>query len=234
MKELIKIEEKDGKQLVSARELHEFLQVRHFDEGKQKEVGSRFNDWIKNRIDKYMFEDGIDYTKVLVQCIRGQNECDYAITIDMAKELCMVENNELGRKARKYFIECEKQLYKITHEQRLAISLYEGGENAILAHKELLEMKMKPLQEEIGTLLETENSISMLEFAKIIGIGRTTLFKILRDMKILNKDNIPYETYNKYFSVDNVVKGSKTYPTTRITSLWQDYVYKKLKDNGYL
>ena len=98
MKELIKVTTNDkGQQLVSARELHEFLEVK-----------SRFNDWITNRINKYEFESEIDYTKFLVQCIRGQNEYDYALTIDMAKELSMVENNEKGKQARKYFIECEK------------------------------------------------------------------------------------------------------------------------------
>lgn len=103
MYELIKIEEKNGQQLVSARELHEYLQVK-----------SRFNDWIINRINKYNFEEYNDYTKILVQCVRGQNEYDYAITLDMAKELCMVENNDLGRQARKYFIACEKQLKENT------------------------------------------------------------------------------------------------------------------------
>ena len=98
MKELIKVTTNDkGQQLVSARELHEFLEVK-----------SRFNDWITNRINKYEFESEIDYTKFLVQCIRGQNEYDYALTIDMAKELSMVENNVKGKEARKYFIECEK------------------------------------------------------------------------------------------------------------------------------
>ena len=75
MQELIKVKYEDEKALVSARELHEFLEVK-----------SRFNDWIKNRIKKYGFEEEIDYTKILVQSIRGQNEYDYVVTTDMAKE----------------------------------------------------------------------------------------------------------------------------------------------------
>ena len=100
MKELIKItKNEEGQQLVSARELHGFLEVK-----------TRFNDWIKNRIEKYGFKENIDYTKILVQCIRGQNEYDFALVLDMAKELSMVENNEKGRQARKYFIKCEEKL----------------------------------------------------------------------------------------------------------------------------
>ena len=106
MTELIKITTNDdGKQLVSARELHEGLEVK-----------SRFADWIKNRISKYGFEEYEDYTiinlasKNLEPSWGGNNRVDYIITTDMAKELCMVENNELGRQFRKYFIECEKKL----------------------------------------------------------------------------------------------------------------------------
>ncbi|MBO0558949.1 hypothetical protein EXQ37_03700 [Clostridium botulinum] len=102
MNELIKITtNEEGSQIVSARELHEFLQV-----------GSRFNDWISNRINKYDFQEDIDYTKILVQCNRGQNEYDYAITTDMAKELSMVENNKKGKQAREYFINIEKNYKK--------------------------------------------------------------------------------------------------------------------------
>lgn len=109
MKELIKVTTNDkGQQLVSARELHEFLEVK-----------SRFNDWITNRINKYEFESEIDYTKFLVQCIRGQNEYDYALTIDMAKELSMVENNNKGKEARKYFIECEKIAKGINNKDQM-------------------------------------------------------------------------------------------------------------------
>lgn len=98
MNELIKITTGDnGEQLVSARELHEFLNV-----------NSKFNDWITNRINKYEFEESSDYTKILVQCNRGQNEYDYIVKADVAKELAMVENNKKGREARKYFIRVEK------------------------------------------------------------------------------------------------------------------------------
>ncbi len=53
-----------------------------------------FANWFNNRCSKYGFIDGGDYTKILVQCIRGQNEYDYALTIDCAKELSTVENQD--------------------------------------------------------------------------------------------------------------------------------------------
>lgn len=87
---------------VNARELHEQLQVT-----------SHFRDWIKNRIQKYGFVENQDFIKGAKILASGQKSIDYFITIDMAKELCMVENNEQGRIARQYFIEKEKELRQL-------------------------------------------------------------------------------------------------------------------------
>ena len=112
MKELIKIQTNEvGENCISARELHEGLKIK-----------SKFNDWMTNRIKKYGFEEKIDF--ILVTKILETNnpknpttkEKDYIITVDMAKELCMVENSEIGRQFRKYFIEAEKKLKEITKE----------------------------------------------------------------------------------------------------------------------
>ena len=99
MNEIIKIIEKDGKKAVNARELHAFLGV-----------GKDFSSWIKERITKYEFVEGLDFevfTNSGENPVGGRPTIDYALSLDMAKELSMVENNEKGRLARKYFIECE-------------------------------------------------------------------------------------------------------------------------------
>ncbi len=105
MNQLINIKEQNGKQLVSARELYDFL-----------EVGRDFTTWIKGRIDKYEFIADVDFIVLNLAHQNGgaswggNNKVDYALTLDMAKELSMIENNEKGKEARKYFIKCEKQL----------------------------------------------------------------------------------------------------------------------------
>lgn len=98
MKELIKVTTSDkGQQLVSARELHEFL-----------EVTERFSSWFE-RYCKYGFEENIDYTGCKVfNTLARQELQDYAMTIEMAKEFSMLQRTEKGKQARKYFIECEK------------------------------------------------------------------------------------------------------------------------------
>ena len=102
MEEVIKIEDHNGKRSVNARELHDFL------ESKQE-----FADWIKNRIRQYGFVENQDF-EVFDDFARnpqgGRPAVEYALSIDMAKELSMVENNGKGRIARKYFIACEDKL----------------------------------------------------------------------------------------------------------------------------
>lgn len=104
MNEIIKIENKiPGIDTVNARELHEFL------ESKQD-----FSSWIKARIVKYGFGENTDYIR-LHKKMEANNATiiEYHISIDMAKQLSMVENNKKGIEARKYFINCEKALKNV-------------------------------------------------------------------------------------------------------------------------
>ena len=84
-------------QLANARELHAFL------ESKQQ-----YTDWIKNRITDYGFVQDEDYL-IVTQRTNGRPRKEYHITLDMGKELAMVERNGKGRQIRKYFIECERR-----------------------------------------------------------------------------------------------------------------------------
>jgi anti-repressor protein len=110
MNELIKIEQRDGKRVVDARELHAFL-----------EVTSKFADWIKNRIEKYRFIEGQDYTTFSKNLEKGRPSTEYAITLNMAKELGMIENNQKGSLVRQYFLEMEeKAISAVAKSQALA------------------------------------------------------------------------------------------------------------------
>lgn len=108
--ELLPIENMNGRRLVDLRRLHKALGVK-----------SRFNDWINDRLSKYGFlygEDYVtiefDYTGAVLEKEYSDSKQvrrrDYFATTDMAKHLCMVENNEVGMKIRKYFIGCERVL----------------------------------------------------------------------------------------------------------------------------
>ena len=102
--ELIKIIEKEGRQLVSGRELHEFL-----------EIGTKYKDWFPRMVE-YGFEEEIDFIRVAQK--RATNNLknpvttviDHAISIDMAKEISMIQRTKKGKTARQYFIKCEKHI----------------------------------------------------------------------------------------------------------------------------
>ncbi|WP_297419608.1 antA/AntB antirepressor family protein [Clostridium sp.] len=77
------------------------------------EVGAEYTTWIKRRIQKYKFEQGIDFTR-FDKSVKAENTylntMEYRITLNMAKELSMVENNDIGLETRKYFITMEEAL----------------------------------------------------------------------------------------------------------------------------
>ena len=103
MNSLITIQNDNGKQTVNARELHEFL-----------EVGNKFADWIAQRVFDYGFTQGVDY-----ECFSqagekgGRPKKEYLFTLNMGKEMAMLESNEKGKQARRYFIEAEKALREL-------------------------------------------------------------------------------------------------------------------------
>ena len=84
-------------QLCNARELHTFL-----------DIGKDYSTWIKDRINEYGFIQDEDYF-IITERTNGRPRKEYHITLDMGKELGMVERNERGRQIRKYFIECERR-----------------------------------------------------------------------------------------------------------------------------
>ena len=96
-------------QLCNARDLHSFL-----------EVGKVFGAWIQDRINEYGFIQDEDYF-VITERTNGRPRKEYHITLDMGKELGMVERNERGRQIRQYFIRCERTLKALQQPQQLAL-----------------------------------------------------------------------------------------------------------------
>ncbi|MDR0662577.1 MAG: antA/AntB antirepressor family protein [Spirochaetaceae bacterium] len=89
--------ERDGRQVVSARNLHTAL-----------DVGRDFSTWIKDRIEKYGFIEGKDFSPNLGKSTGGRPGIDYLLSGSMAKEIAMVENNEKGQAICQYLIKVEE------------------------------------------------------------------------------------------------------------------------------
>lgn len=103
MNELLKINYEAEQPTVSARDLHEAL-----------EINTRFNDWF-SRMAEYGFENGVDFNLLKNEQVRleGNREVkreilDYQISVDMAKQICMIQRSEKGKQYRQYFIDLEK------------------------------------------------------------------------------------------------------------------------------
>ncbi|EAI6891623.1 phage antirepressor Ant [Campylobacter coli] len=106
-----------------------------------------YSNWIKNRISHYNFIENQDYIIEIVYT-KGRPRKEYYVTLDMAKELCMVENNEKGRQARRYFIDCEKRLKNLEQEkmEKLAFHQSLGYKSQLKQQKEHYENEIKALK----------------------------------------------------------------------------------------
>ena len=201
--EIIKVNYETEQPTVSARDLYDSLSGEDGTKGTE-----RFSKWFE-RYCGYGFVEGEDYSnpyqKLRVQ-IEGNREVqreveDYDLSIDMAKQICMLQKTERGKKIRQYLIDLDKAWN--TPEQVMARALE-------IAHKTIDKMKsqnalliadnqrMKPKEEFFDAVADSKDAIEIGKVAKVLnypGIGRNKLFEILRDKGILMKDNKPYQKY---------------------------------------
>lgn len=177
--EIIKITELNGRRTVNARELHQFLESKR-----------EFANWIKSRIEKYGFSENQDYV-VFDNFVKnpqgGRPTIEYALSIDMAKELSMVENNAKGRLARRYFIECEKiAAAAVTTPSYQIEDPIARAERWILEQKErqalaLENKEMKPKAEYFDHLIDRKLLTNLRDTAKELNIGQNCFIKLLID-----------------------------------------------------
>lgn len=185
MADLIKIEARYGMDTVNGRNLHIFLDSR-----------DRFDQWIKRRIEKYGFIKDQDFCTELCKT-SGRPYTEYYLSIDMAKELSMVENNSKGREARQYFIAVEKRAKEVLTGPALMAAALIEAQKTLDNHIKKIE-EMKPKAEFYDQVTGSKDSIDIGTAAKVLnikGIGRNTLFDKLREKKILMENNQPYQSF---------------------------------------
>ena len=209
---------------VDGRELHEFL-----------EVSTRYNDWFA-RMCEYGFVDGQDfYSKMSKNSNGGRPSVEHALTIDMAKELCMIQRTEKGKQARKYFIEVEKAWNDPTLVMGRALKLAEKKLES--ANRSIAIMQ--PKVDFYDAVADSSTLTSIGNTAKLLGIkglGRNNMYKAMRNIGILNDKNEPYQRYvdagyfklveSKYMVGESTVVATTTYATQRGV----DYIRKLVKE----
>ena len=172
MSALIPIREDDGRQAVSGRDLHAFL-----------EVATPYKDWFPRML-AYGFTDGEDFGAILSESTGGRPGTDHVLTLDMAKELAMIQRTDKGKQARQYFIEVEKRarLNAVPRSLPDALRAYAIEVEA----REALEAKVAadaPKVEYIDTFVAPEDLRILRNVAKSLDLPEDTLRQALIDHK---------------------------------------------------
>lgn len=216
---------------VNSREIH-----------SQLEVKTPYSMWIQRAIEKYAFVEGEDFTTHKF-VIGKTTQIDYIVTLDMAKELCMLDDSEKGRSFRKYFIDCEKQFNTpLTFEEMAKQTIF-------LADKRIKELEYKietdkPLVSFAKSIEASVDSVLVSNYAKLLSdaenitIGQNKLFPWLRYAGYLmnggDRHNVPYQKYidNGYFEVSTSTfagaNGTHQRFTAKITGKGQIALAKKI------
>ncbi|WP_017196254.1 phage antirepressor Ant [Bartonella birtlesii] len=164
-------------QTVNARELHSFL-----------EVGKKFADWITERINKYNLVENQDFVCFPILGSKGRgghNRKDYHLTLSVAKELSMLENNKKGREARLYFIKCERLLKQVATPQvdyskpEALLGVLNHLQSQI-EQKDHVIAELAPKAKALDGLKRSDGLFGLIEAAKMLEVRPKDLTDYLR------------------------------------------------------
>lgn len=233
MNELLKINTADAERItVSARDLYEFL-----------EATERFNSWF-DRMKQYGLTEGEDFNplKSLRVQIEGNREVqrevdDYQLTIDTAKQIAMLQRNEKGTQARKYFIQVENAWNSPEKVMARALTIA----NKTIATLEIENKEMKPKALFADAVAQSDTSILVYDLAKLIcqngvKIGGNRLWTWLRDNGYIFKHSCEPTQKSMEMKLFEVIERTvqrsghdpKVTRTTRVTGKGQVYFINKV------
>lgn len=204
MNELIKINYESDRPTVLARDLYDFLEVK-----------TAYKDWFP-RMCEYGFTEGEDFCSFLSESTGGRPATDAQLTIDMAKEICMLQRNEKGKQARQYFLQLEKEWNSPEAVMARALRMAQEKLERVKAINSNLTVQnaiMQPKAEYFDGLCDRESLTGIRETAKLLGLKQNDFVKWLIDHKYIYRDKrgrlMPYaehvdsglfeikETYNE-------------------------------------
>lgn len=178
MEDLIKVDYSGEKPAVSARDLHWFLGV-----------STDFRHWFQ-RMCEFGFTEGQDFRTFLTESTGGRRGQDAAVTIDMAKEICMLQRNEKGKMARQYFLQLERD--------------WNSPEKVMARALQIADRRIKTLETKVqadapkvlfaDSVAASSSTVLIGELAKIlrqngVSMGERRLFQWMRDNGYLIKRN---------------------------------------------
>lgn len=223
---------------VMGRDLHEKLEIR-----------TVYMDWFP-RMCEYGFAEGTDFISILRESTGGRPSMDHQLTIDMAKQICMLQKTSLGKTYREYFLELEKKWNSPEYIMARAHKISEmtiarlTSQNAVLleANKAQAKLiaKMEPESKYYQKVLRCQNAIPITIIAKDYGMGPKKMNKLLHELGIqykATKDTwVLYQQYaNKgYTKTDTHYNEYGAFVHTKWTQAGREFIFRKLKDKGIL
>ena len=187
--ELIPIERTGDDYAVMGRDLHEFLGVKQ-----------RYNDWFPRMVE-YGFSEGQDYV-LKNEYMRGRNnrqykQANHIISLDMAKELCMIQRTERGKQARQYFIQAEKELraadtapaHRLPQDYASALRELATAVDTVEAQREQLALDA-PKVEYHDSFINDDDLLSFRTVARTVGMTERDLRQLLIDRKWIYRETI--------------------------------------------
>ena len=187
MNDLIKVEVTGDKPTVLGRVLHAAL-----------EVETQYSKWFE-RMTEYGFTEGVDFLTVVKNVYREdgtlmpQTQTDHQLTLDMAKELCMLQRTDKGKECRQYFIELERRW---NDPEFLMARALVAADRQIASLREV-NARLLPKAEFCDAVMDCKDAIPIGTAAKVLncGMGQNRLFAFLRENNILMANNQPYQKY---------------------------------------
>lgn len=240
MDELIRINFDSERPTVSGRDLHAALEVR-----------TAYKDWFPRMCD-YGFEEGTDFCSFLSESTGGRPATDHQITISMAKELCMIQHSEAGRKFRQYFIKVEEAWN--SPEAVMARALQFANNQLSLVKKQNLELletvavqnqqisEMKPKASYYDVVLNCKDLISTSAIAKDYGKSAIWMNRYLHDKGVQFKQGNIWLLYQKYAEKGYTSTKTHSYPGcdgdmhTKVHTYWTQkgrlFIYELMTVDG--
>ena len=243
MNELITITTNEvGEPTVLGRDLHEFLGVT-----------TRYNDWFPRMVE-YGFTEGKDFNLLKNEQVRfeGNREVtreliDHLLTIDMAKEICMIQRTEVGKQARQYFIQVEKDYNSPEKIMARALRIAEKELSTLKLENKVQAQQIAELQPKAtyyDLILQCPSLLSVTEIAKDYGLSAKGLNKILHDNGIQYSQSGVWFLYAKYQDKGYTSTKTQNYNRpdgtqgSRVHTYWTQkgrlFLYGLLKDLGHL
>ena len=239
MNELIKINtNQNGEPRISGRELHAFLEVK-----------TAYKDWFP-RMAEYGFTEGVDFSSNLSESTGGRPAIDHSMTIDMAKELCMIQRNERGKQARQYFLAVEKAWN--SPEKIMARALVYAnkkieslGTTIQVQQQQIAELQPKATYYDL--ILQCKNAIPISTIAKDYGYSARKINEMLNEYGVQFKQgkNSPWLLYQKYADKGYTNTKTQNFPDAKhggmiaqVHTYWTQkgrmFLYDLLKSKGIL